>query len=362
MRLGWRNASYEWNGRMTEFASGKNSRMLNTPLGAVQLPRWVLAALLLSTGFGLVVTLIGIAVGVPLTPPTERVSLALGFNAAIPVLLGFVSYALARGVNMAVSRRLQFRELGRAAAADLTVLVCFTLLVYFHFNLKMWIPLINPLRFDEAYMATDRFFEPVIATFEWVRSLLPTELPLFDHFYQLGFFLMFIISFAVLAVSRDRHYPHYALGLMLVISLGGLSYLIAPAVGPFLFEDGANAAATEAQAGMWAAYQTLVETGPSWIAAYGADYFTGPPAAMPSLHLAHATVMVYYLNRSRLAIRWPFMLLWAFILIESVVSRWHYLVDAPAGILVAIAAILIANRICDEDVHAATARADNAEG
>lgn len=346
---------------MTEIVTGKNWRSLITPFGAVRLPRWVLAAILLSAGFGLLVTLIGSAIGVPLTPPTERVSLALGFNAGIPVLLGFVSYALARGVNMALSRRLEFRQLGRAAGADLTVLVSFTLLVYFHFNLKMWIPLINPLRFDEAYMATDRFVEPVIAGFGWIRSLLPTDLPLFDHFYQLGFFLMFIISFAVLAVSRDRHYPHYALGIMLVLSLGGLAYLIAPAVGPFIFEDGANLAATDAQAGMWAAYQVLVETGPTWIAVHGADYFTGPPAAMPSLHLAHATVMVYYLNRSRLAIRWPFMLLWSFILVESVVSRWHYLIDAPAGILVAATAIFIANRICDDDGHAATARLDHAE-
>ena len=328
-------------------------------ISAFRPPRWVTAAILLCTGFGVIVMAIGLAIGTPLASPNERVSLALGFNAALPVLLGFTGYALAQGVNMAVNRRFDMAPVGRAAAVDATVFVTFVLVVYFHFNLKMWTPLINPLRFDEAYMASDRFLEPAILAFRWIRFMLPTELPLFDHFYQLGFLLMFIVSFAVLAVSRDRHYPHFVLAIMLVLCLGGLAYLIAPAVGPFLFEDGANLAATQAQAGMWTVYQTLVETGPPWIAENGSDYFTGALAAMPSLHIAHATVITYYMNRSRLALRWPFMLLWSFILIESVVSRWHYLVDAPAGILVAVVAIAIANRICDAPAGQAVAAQPN---
>jgi hypothetical protein len=68
---------------------------------------------------------------------------------------------------------------------------------------------------------------------------------------------------------------------------------------------------------------------------------------MPSLHIAHAAVMTWYMHKSRLIVRWPFLAILLFILVESVVSRWHYLVDAPAGLAVAAAAILIANRICD---------------
>lgn len=316
---------------------------------AIAIPRWIKAAILLCAGFGLLVTLIGLVIGVPLAPPNERVSLALGFNVALPVLLGFTGYALAQAVNMAVTRQFDFGRVRRAAAVDATVFIVFGLIVYFHFNLKMWIPLINPLRFDEAYMAADDFLGPVVALFHWIRALLPTNWELFDQLYQLGFLMMFIVSFAVLAVSRDRHYPHFVLGIMLVMAVGGLAYLIAPAVGPFLFGDGANGAATEAQAGMWAVYGQVTESGAPWIAENGSDYFTGALAAMPSLHVAHATVITYYLHRSRLGIRWPFMLLWGFILIESVVSRWHYLVDAPAGILVALVAILAANRICDEE-------------
>ena len=312
------------------------------------MPRWLQAALVLCAGFGLLVTAIGWSIGVPLAAPTERVSLALGLHAGVPIMLGFLGYALAQGVNMAVTRRFAVARIGRAAAVDATVFVSVILVMYFHFNLKMWVPLINPARFDAAYMATDRWLEPVIAVFRGLRGLAPADWLWFDHLYQLGFVLMFVVSFAVLAVSRDRHYPHFVLAIMLVLVLGGFAYLITPAVGPFLFEDGMNAAATQAQAGMWMVYQTLLAQGAPWIAANGSDYFTGALAAMPSLHIAHAAVMTWYMHRSRLVVRWPFLVILVFILVESVAARWHYLIDAPAGLIVAAAAILIANRICDE--------------
>lgn len=310
------------------------------------IPRWLMAALALCAGFGVAVAAIGALVGVPLAAPTERISLALGLNAGVPVLLGFVGYALAQGVNMAVTRRLAFAPIGRAAAVDATVFVSVILVMYFHFNLKMWVPLINPARFDAAYIETDRWLAPAIETFRWLRGLAPADWPWFDQLYQLGFVLMFVISFAVLAVSRDRHYPNFVLGIMLVLVIGGFAYLVAPAVGPFLYEDGMNAAATQAQAGMWQVYGAVVDEGAPWIAANGSEYFTGALAAMPSLHIAHATVMTWYMHRSRLIVRWPFLLILLFLIVESVAARWHYLIDIPAGLLVAAAAVLIADRLC----------------
>lgn len=341
---------------------GKGSGALAKVEGAAfGLPRWVRAAVVLCTGFGLLVAAIGWLVGVPLAFPNERVNLALGLNAGVPVLLGFVAYVLAQSVNMAVTRRFEFAWIGRAAAVDATVFATFVLVMYFHFNLKMWVPLINPLRFDEAYMVTDRWLEPVIALFRTIRGLAPGDWDWFDHLYQLGFVLMFVLSFAVLAVSRDRHYPHFVLGIMLVMIVGGLAYLIAPAVGPFLFEDGMNEAATAAQAGMWKVYGMVTEQGAPWIAANGPDYFTGALAAMPSLHIAQAAVMTWYMNRSRLIVRWPFLAILIFILIESVVSRWHYLIDAPAGLTVAAAAILIANRICGSESDESPQHLENSQ-
>ncbi|UCH75444.1 MAG: phosphatase PAP2 family protein [Rhodospirillales bacterium] len=332
---------------MAELSQARNAAPAPLLRAARRIPRWLAAALALAAGFGLVVTGLGWLIGVPLAAPTERVSLALGLNAGVPILLGFLGYGLARTVNMAATRRLALAPVGRAAAVDATVFVTVILVMYFHFNLKMWVPLINPERFDAAYMETDRWLAPVIDLFRALRGLAPVDWAWFDQLYQLGFVLMFVVSFAILAVSRDRHYPHFVLGIMLVLVLGGLAYLIAPAVGPFIFEDGMNRAAMQAQAGMWRVYGTVLREGAPWIAANGSEYFTGALAAMPSLHIAHAAVMTWYMHQSRLAVRWPFLVILIFILVESVVSRWHYLIDAPAGLLVAAAAIVIANRICD---------------
>ena len=51
-----------------------------------------------------------------------------------------------------------------------------------------------------------------------------------------------------------------------------------PALGPFIYEDGNTLAATEAQAGMHAAYLNVQAEGAAWIARNGSDYFTGARA------------------------------------------------------------------------------------
>jgi hypothetical protein len=134
--------------------------------------------------------------------------------------------------------------------------------------------------------------------------------------------------------------------LFLNLMIGPLAYLLAPAVGPFIFEAGPNRAATAAQHTMYAQFSDLVTQGPSWLSAHGGQYFTASLAAMPSLHVSAACIVSYYAlkARSRFAPLMVFFSVWIFI--DSVVSRWHYLVDLPPGILLAAVSIAIANRVC----------------
>jgi hypothetical protein len=134
--------------------------------------------------------------------------------------------------------------------------------------------------------------------------------------------------------------------LLLLEMLGALSYLIAPAVGPFIFESGPNALATSAQDGMYASFREVRRLGAAWLSEFGGGYFTGPPAAMPSLHVAGAWIMTYYAFRARSVVAPVMGLLLAWIVVESVVSRWHYVVDLPAGLVLAFVAIAISNRVC----------------
>ena len=99
---------------------------------------------------------------------------------------------------------------------------------------------------------------------------------------------------------------------------------------------------------MMIAFSQVQREGADWVSRFGSVYFTASLAAMPSLHVAHATVITWSIFQARLWVVLPlFGFLWFWILIESVASRWHYLVDAPAGLAVAAISIWLAHRLCD---------------
>jgi len=313
-------------------------------------------AVWLTLAFATSAVVISLIIGAPLNLPTERVSTVLGFNAMMPVLMGLLVYLLAQGLNHVAGRqRWNNRQMAAFILHDVTFIALFVIVSYFHFNLKMWIPLINPELYDAAYYATDEAVRPLIDVFVAIRQAIAPYLPWADEWYQIAFHIMFLISFCNYAINRDPNYSNFALALLLVMVLGAFSYLIAPAVGPFLYETGVNERAANAQAGMWWGFQQVQQHGAAWVDANGSEYFTGALGAMPSLHIAYATVMVYYMIRSRSAFIPLFVALAFWMLIESVASRWHYVIDAPAGFLLAVFVIWLSNRICDPMAKAAEA-------
>ncbi|WP_193370501.1 phosphatase PAP2 family protein [Pelagibius marinus] len=311
------------------------------------LPESLGVAIIVVGLFCLTVLAIAFVYGAPLSYPRERISLALGYSAVLPVVVAVILY-----VTLRLGRALIFRRgegLGRIfqmVGTDITLMGLFLLATYFHFSLKTWVQLINPNLYDASYMAVDRAFYPVIELFNWIRSSYFTAVPNTDAWYQAAFLLMFICGFCSLAVTRNPVYSRFCVGVLLTICLGALSYLVAPALGPFLYEQGLNARATEAQAGMLWAHEQVMREGMSWIAEAGPSYFTGGLAAMPSLHMTHALVMSWFMIRAR-SLLIPFFLLICFwVVIESVVSRWHYLIDLPVGALLAVFIIWLTNRLC----------------
>jgi len=219
-------------------------------------------------------------------------------------------------------------------------------IVYVHFHIKMWVPLLNPRSYDALYFGVDRRFHLLIEGLHGLRHAIAVVLPRADVWYQLGFFSMFSLSFWFHAAGNRRWHYHNVVALSLTELVGGLSYLVAPAVGPFIFERGDNPMATAAQLRMYEQFQAFRAHGAAWLQVHGSEYFSAPLAAMPSLHLAAAFVIAYYAVRAQLAIAPIAVAVVGWISIESVVSRWHYLVDLPAGLVVAGVAIAVANRLC----------------
>lgn len=298
--------------------------------------------------FALMTLLLSWLTGAPFTLPTERVSPALGIPAIVPVLAAGGGYLLAQIVRHLWRPRPgeRWADVARLAAVDLGFVGLFLAVTYLHFHLKTWMPLVNPHLFDRAYFAVDERLRFVIAALAEVRAVVAAVLPAPDLWYQGAQATLVILAFWLHALGDRRWHHHSMIALLLLLMLGPLTYLIAPAVGPFLFEDGPNAVATASQHAMHEVFLNVQASGPAWLAAHGGEHLTAALAAMPSLHVALATLVTYYAFKMRSALLPLILFLSGWIFVESVVSRWHYLVDLPPGVALAVLVILLTNRIC----------------
>ncbi len=321
-------------------------------------PAYIKVAAAITLSFGLLVAVIAQIIRTPLNMPDERISIVIGINIVGPLGLAIACYLITQGVLILRGKAKRSRQqILDDMANDLILIGLYVVANYLHFNLKMWVPLINPALFDTAYMASDESLRPLVDALTWASTAIRDNLNPEFRWYQFLFLTMFVLTFCRFAAVRNALYPRFAVSMLLMVSLGALSYLIAPALGPFIYEDGNILATTEVQAGMYAAYQSVQAEGAAWIVQNGSDYFTGALAAMPSLHVGYASLMTYYMLKNRDYMAPLFVLFWLWILIDSVALRWHYAIDAPAGIALCALVIWLTNRLLprSEDTQAAEA-------
>ena len=318
-------------------------RSVLLPLRAGAWPRHVafpLAAFLLFLG---IAAAIALACGVRFVLPTEARSPALGFSGTVPVLVAALGYAAALLLARKAARRDNRRLLGDTLT-DLLYLALFIGTSTLYFQLKLWMPLVNHALYDQALFSVDQRLHPLLDGVSRLRNGIAAGLPMADFWYQGAQLGLFILSFWGLAFRRDRRWhQHNVTALLLNLMIGALAYLLVPAVGPFVFEQGQNAAASQAQHAMLEVFDAARTQGAAWIAAHGGEHFTAAPAAMPSLHLSAALIVIYYTARARSALLPLMVAFGGWIAIEALAARWHYLADLPAGALVAAASIAATN-------------------
>ena len=271
------------------------------------------------------VFLVGVHLGLPINWPDSASFRFVQKHYFSPLLGAF-------GLQMALPFLMN-----RGASSDrwlmLKLLPFVMIVVLLHFNFKAWMPLVNPRSFDEAFHSLDQWLEPVKQTFVALRTWIAERVAInVDHAYHGLFVAMFFISLALHAgFDKPVRQRQLVMGLCLILLLGGVAYWIAPAVGPFLYGPGCNLASQGSQAYMWHQFQGVVQSGQ-----LPPGYFTAPLAAMPSLHVAHALFLTMFAFGS---MRWLFLLYLpalGWIVIESVASGWHYLIDLPFGAILAI--------------------------
>ena len=290
--------------------------------------------LALALAFAVIGIIISLASGLPIGLPTPDSLAFTGMSYLVPLLL--VVGILLIAVLM--------RQVGRAAYF-LAALVSYGLVLIIHFNIKLWVWQINPLLWDADYAAVDRALQPLVNRSLAFHDALSSLFGSVDRLYLFAFLAMFACSIIVHSMRAFIVLRKVVLTSMLVHVLGGLSYLIAPALGPFISEAGVNALETKRQMFMLAAHKAALAGGADWFTANGSEFLATGLAAMPSLHVASSAVFVYFAWIYERRLCWLYFPLFGFIMIEAIATRWHYLVDIAAGLILTAIAVALVERV-----------------
>jgi hypothetical protein len=301
--------------------------------------------------FACLVTLLTLSHGITLPLPTEKISPALGFNAMLPVLMTVIGYLGIRAWQIARSDSIRQPILRKWLWTDLGYLALFVIATYFHFVLKLQIPLLRPVHYDPFFFAIDQYCLPFITALTKLRNGIAQWLPQPNRWYQLCQIGLYVFSFWGHSLGNRHFLQSLITAFLLNIMLGALAYLLAPAIGPFQYENGSNSSALKAQQIMAEVAVKVTRGGTVWLSLHGGQFFTCAPAAMPSLHVSIACIASYYAIRARLPLRFLILPMAAWIPLEAVASRWHYVVDLPAGALFATVVITLSNRLCSVPKH-----------
>ena len=296
--------------------------------------RAVPAEILITGAMLAVMFLLSAAFGLPIVSPSGNRAAFVGVHYIYPLigvaLLGITTFVAGK------------RDV---AMSFFIALPCYVAILFAHFNIKLWIPHINPVMHDEFYWKTDQMVRPIVDACDYIRENIFIFIPYESNFYMLAFIALFYTSFLYHAIKTPAHFRTLVVAILLVQSLGALAYLAAPAIGPFIYEAGVDPTITPGQLGMLEFYRNSVADGPAWIARHGSTHFTVGLAAMPSLHAAGAFLFFLFAWKHGRILLPLYSIILFFILVTSIASRWHYVIDVPVGIALALLCLWLAERI-----------------
>lgn len=272
--------------------------------------------------------------GLPLLMPTKGSATFVGIHYLLP-LLGIAAFALCAAVGG--SRSL--------VGQVLVGLPCYAIVLWAHFHLKLWAPLINPTNYDHAFYAIDSAMRPVVRATTSISEAVAQITGRESGLYVSGFILIFYMSFCYHALRTPDAFRKLFLAALVFQGLGGIAYMLLPAIGPFVFERGADPMITSSQEFMYGGYSQLLAGRGEWLGSEGQGYFAAGLGAMPSLHAGGAFLFFWFAWRHGRVLLRTYIPLLAYILVEAVATRWHYLVDLPVGIALALASIALAERL-----------------
>jgi len=303
---------------------------------------WITGAMLA------LVAVTGLVIGVPVSLPQGDRAAFVGIHYLYPLV----------GVGVWGVFAL-FGQRRHLASTFFIALPCYAVMLVCHFNLKLWRPLINPVNWDAFYWQTDLWLRPIVDLCFALREAMMPIVSADSNLYMSAFIAMFYLSFCYHALRSAESFRTLFLAALIFQGAGALTYLVMPALGPFLYEGGLEPAQTRAQAAMLSSYRDIVSGGAEWIASNGGTHITVGLAAMPSLHTGGSFLFLLFAWRYARPLVPFYLVLFGFITIDAVASRWHYFIDLPVGMALAWGAAWAAEQINQRSPQDRTDSAEN---
>ena len=202
----------------------------------------------------------------------------------------------------------------------------------FYLQLKPLIPEIQPTPADARLRAIDRFIFGVDPTRALEGFDHPVVTELLNWAYISYYILPLVLPLILLLRRRAAETEKFALALLITYTVTYLGYISVPANGPVatLHHE------TEIEA------LFLGDRIYAWILEVDANRFD----CFPSGHTAISILVPFYAWRFRLRTAATILTIdGALIITATVYLRYHYVIDLPAGALVAALAILVTERV-----------------
>lgn len=298
-------------------------------------PEWTVASTMLAFAVALQATL-----HAPLAwPSAVRI-----LNHIAVLSAGYVLIAIFLWLVLRAGRKLESKsDTARRLGQQVSDAFCFELVLSLSLYIKLLVPLIRSDSYDRLYESIDRgwfaWLDPLIA---WrARSL---QFNWLDALYFVLFFGMFFVSFIVHSLRGRVEFCRVFLATLLVQALGGVLYLAAPAIGPFLYHPSANVLMGITEHYFYMVRQTEMAGGVHWLNANASFYIDFGLAAMPSLHAAGSFVFLFYAWRYVRWLGWIYLPAVGWILFEAMATRWHYGIDLVAGLMLGYVCIFLTEK------------------
>lgn len=199
-------------------------------------------------------------------------------------------------------------------------------------ELSYLIPLIHPRDYDDVLAAIDHRFLGVYATV-WIEKFTwPPITEVLQLTYSTYYFLPIVLGVALWRSRRFEDFNFWVFVVALGFYISYIGYIAVPAIGP-RFLPAVVQAQTFPLTGVWLfkSVRELLDR---------AEGITRD--CFPSGHTELTLLVLIYARAMHRRVFWWLLPLGTGIILSTVYLRYHYVIDVVAGVVVAIAVILIA--------------------